>query len=555
MLCHENPPYFLTAYGIAVKNGFKGTEEEWLASLKGEKGDNVLWKGQYETLSALQAAHPTGSEGDCYLVGTHLYWWDTDQKEWADAGSWQGPQGIQGVKGDTGATGPQGPRGIKGETGQKGDTGDTGPQGPKGDAGPQGAKGDKGDTGPQGLKGDKGDTGPQGPQGIQGETGAAGPKGDKGDTGDTGPQGQKGDTGATGLQGPQGETGNGISNISRTSGDGSAGTADTYTVTMTDGSSYTFTVYNGADGTSFVVKGRYETLAALQAAHPTGSAGDAWAVGTAESNRIYLWDVDAAAWKDIGSLQGPAGPQGEPGPQGQKGDTGATGPQGLPGTDGANGKSALTLSTPIGAPGTPNDHINFTLSLSYFNRTPEVGETLAFHWYDNTSGKTWLVYADITNLSTDEVSLHTTNFISITGQAGATGPQGPTGKTAYQYAVDGGYTGTEAQFQSLMGTGPWLPLAGGTLTDTLTLPGIILASGSISGSIGFGSDFDRMVILSGPGESNKVLFTSASSSTARIAIGNVKTPAKPDEAANKEYVDGLVGDIGALLDEINGEVA
>ena len=33
------PPYYLTAYGLAVKNGFKGTLEEWMASLKGEKGD------------------------------------------------------------------------------------------------------------------------------------------------------------------------------------------------------------------------------------------------------------------------------------------------------------------------------------------------------------------------------------------------------------------------------------------------------------------------------------------------------------------------------------
>ena len=31
-----NPPYYLTAYGIAVKHGFYGTEEEWLKSLKGE---------------------------------------------------------------------------------------------------------------------------------------------------------------------------------------------------------------------------------------------------------------------------------------------------------------------------------------------------------------------------------------------------------------------------------------------------------------------------------------------------------------------------------------
>ena len=35
----ENPPYYLTAYGLAVKRGFKGTLDEWIASLKGEKGD------------------------------------------------------------------------------------------------------------------------------------------------------------------------------------------------------------------------------------------------------------------------------------------------------------------------------------------------------------------------------------------------------------------------------------------------------------------------------------------------------------------------------------
>ena len=29
----------ISAYGIAVKNGFEGTEAEWLASLKGDKGD------------------------------------------------------------------------------------------------------------------------------------------------------------------------------------------------------------------------------------------------------------------------------------------------------------------------------------------------------------------------------------------------------------------------------------------------------------------------------------------------------------------------------------
>ena len=35
----ENPPNYITAYGLAVKRGFKGTLDEWIASLKGEKGD------------------------------------------------------------------------------------------------------------------------------------------------------------------------------------------------------------------------------------------------------------------------------------------------------------------------------------------------------------------------------------------------------------------------------------------------------------------------------------------------------------------------------------
>jgi hypothetical protein len=107
------------AYLVAVRNGFEGTEEEWLASLKGEKGE-------------------TGATG---------------------------PKGEQGEKGDTGETGPQGPRG---ETGRQGE------QGPQGETGSQGPKGDKGDKGDKGEPGEKGDTGEQGPKGDKGETGAAG---------------------------------------------------------------------------------------------------------------------------------------------------------------------------------------------------------------------------------------------------------------------------------------------------------------------------------------------------------------------------------------------
>lgn len=65
----------LSAYEIAVKNGYIGTEPEWLLSLKGDRGD-------------------TGEQG------------------------LQGIQGLQGEKGDPGE------QGIQGEQGPKGDKGD-----------------------------------------------------------------------------------------------------------------------------------------------------------------------------------------------------------------------------------------------------------------------------------------------------------------------------------------------------------------------------------------------------------------------------------------------
>ena len=105
----------------------------------GEKGDTgatgtaTTIKGSYNTYQELINAHPTGNDGDSYLVNGSLYVWLDNT--WENVGN---------IKGDTGATGA---------TGAKGDTGDTGPQGVKGDTGNSGATGATGATGP------KGDTG------------------------------------------------------------------------------------------------------------------------------------------------------------------------------------------------------------------------------------------------------------------------------------------------------------------------------------------------------------------------------------------------------------
>lgn len=219
--------------------------------------------------------------------------------------------------------------------------------------GPQGIQGPRGETGAQGLKGDRGyvlvpaidddgiiswsiqepsSTVPasrsiRGPQGIQG---IQGPKGDQGQTGATGPQGVQG------IQGPQGVAGK-----------------------------------DGADGKSFTILGMYATLQELMAAHPTGSTGDAYAVGTAASNTVYNWNTEKSIWEDLGPLRGPQGPQGEQGaqgPQGEQGVQGATGPQGVQGIQGEQGiQGPEGPQGPRGYPATvngisPDDSGNITLT-------------------------------------------------------------------------------------------------------------------------------------------------------------------------------------------------
>ena len=62
----------------------------------------------------------------------------------------------------------------------------------------------------------------------------------------------------------------------------------------------------GPAGTGLEILDEYATLSDLQTAHPTGSAGDMYLVGTGGSYTLYLWSTDQAAWVDGGSLTTPA---------------------------------------------------------------------------------------------------------------------------------------------------------------------------------------------------------------------------------------------------------
>ena len=82
----------------------------------------------------------------------------------------------------------------------------------------------------------------------------------------------------------------------------------------------------------FKVLDLYATYDAMIAAHPTGEAGQAYAVGTEDDNVVYIWGVDVLAWVCVGSLKGETGPRGkdanlsdnEPKPMGSEANAGTS---------------------------------------------------------------------------------------------------------------------------------------------------------------------------------------------------------------------------------------
>ena len=60
----------------------------------------------------------------------------------------------------------------------------------------------------------------------------------------------------------------------------------------------------GKDGTGVNILGSYDAEEDLKQEHPTGTKGDAYLIG----GDLYVWD--GTQWKNVGRIQGPAGPQG-----------------------------------------------------------------------------------------------------------------------------------------------------------------------------------------------------------------------------------------------------
>lgn len=144
--CHS-PWFWLSAYALAVKHGFKGTEDEWIEEQRvyvqaaQDSANSAHASAEGASISAAAAASSaTAAESAAYNAANAVQHpprinaggtWDL----WNGAAYVDSGYPSMGATGPTGATGPQG---ATGATGPKGDTGPQGPQGIQGPAGPSG---------------------------------------------------------------------------------------------------------------------------------------------------------------------------------------------------------------------------------------------------------------------------------------------------------------------------------------------------------------------------------------------------------------------------------
>jgi hypothetical protein len=424
-----------------------------------------------------------------------------------------GPRGPQGIQGEQGPVGPSGPMGPMGPAGP---TGAVGPVGPKGDTGAVGPKGDPGIDGKDGVDGAMG---PQGPQGIPGPTAVSNNVGNAAVLGSDGliyvaPYSGGGGSGGTGPMGPQGPAGP----------EGPAGP----TVVSTDANNAAIL---GTDGFIYVPlsSGGAASVTVSDIAPTTAAVGDLWYNTGNGGLFVYYDDGNGGVWVQTTSAPGTA--------------------------------SAQASDTPPTNP---------TEGQLWFNS--EVGNM--FIWYCDDTTCQWIETASIAGGGGE----------GSVGPQGPEGPMGPAGPKGDQGEVgpqgpkgDQGEVGPAGPQGPAGSGGDYLPLAGGTMTGTITMPstvqsmtwgtttynmfggsgGIAMRFGGSNIAIFSGSNttFLQPIIASGTGglkfgSSGSALLRQGSSLSKIATTGAFELPADPTaplEAATKQYVDAGVT---PLLDTI-----
>jgi hypothetical protein len=308
--------------------------------------------------------------------------------------------------------------------------------------------------------------------------------------GGKGSPGDKGDPGKDGTDGEDGEDGVGIESITQTASSSESGGINVVTVKLTNGISHSFEVRNGKEGKKgdtgegFKIAKIYTSISAMNVGYSTDGVpiGGFVLINTnnpddPDNSKLYV--KGNASYTYLNDLSGAQGIQGTSGvgiesveqttTSDEDGGTnivtvtltngtaselefknGSTGKNGKDGKDGVDGKDGENGTN--GKDGTSVTHSwnGTTLTVTSASGTSSVdlkGEN-GKDGKDGTNGTNGTNGKDGTSVthSWNGTTLTVTSA-SGTSSADLKGPAGNTGKSAYQQAVDGGYTGSEVEFE------------------------------------------------------------------------------------------------------------
>lgn len=450
----------LSAYELALQNGFTGSETEWIDSLKGEKGDQGLTgaKGDQgdpviiDGVVSTEAELPANPGGySAWVVDTNLFIYLNGA--WVDTGPFVGPS-VYDVAVANGFVGTEAEwlAELEGSSAYQVavDNGFVGTQadwllslvGPKGD---KGDKGDQGDPGPSlniidtvATEADLPVTGTIGEGYLVGVNLYAWVNDVWKDLGPV--KGPQGDVGPVGPDGP--------SAFDVAVANGFTGTQTDWINSLKGKSAYQISVDNGFGGDVA------SWLASLQGKSAYQVAVDGGYVGT------------EAEW--LTSLQGAKGDKGDPGDPGDPGADGKSAYQvavdgGYTGTQqewldslvGAAGASAYDIAVANGFVGTEQEWLDSlngqdAMGLTVLGQLASSGDLPTT---GNVQGDTYAInghywtWVETTGTWEDLGDFRGPQGLKgDQGDPGLPGDPGPQGDSAYQVAVNGGYTGTEAEW-------------------------------------------------------------------------------------------------------------